>query len=139
MTIFNTVLLLFMLLHGVLIQFSAVAYHIRPLASTRTISQSSSESATLKYRMRSLSVANTPEKSSTKSVSSKLFRVENLPLIGITVGIIAFSFQLSVLYPWHIELHRDFTALEVIQTTLLRYIRSLKCQCIMLQYISFCP
>jgi hypothetical protein len=116
MTIFNRVLLFFLLLHGVLIQFSATAYHIRPVSSTRTKSQSSSESATLKYRMRSLSVANTPEKSTTNSMSSKLFRLENLPLVGITVGIIAFSFQLSVLYPWHIELHRDFTALEVTHT-----------------------
>jgi hypothetical protein len=116
MTIFNRVLLFFLLLHGVLIQFSATAYHTRPVASTRTKSQSSSESVTLKYRMRSLSVANTPEKSATNSMSSKLFRLENLPLVGITVGIIAFSFQLSVLYPWHIELHRDFTALEVTHT-----------------------
>lgn len=49
-----------------------------------------------------------------------IFRQENLPLIGITVGIIAFSFQLSVLFPWHLELHKDFTILEVNRTTLSR-------------------
>ena len=42
-----------------------------------------------------------------------IFKRENIPLIGIAVGIIAFSFQLSVLYPWHVELHSSFNTLEV--------------------------
>lgn len=119
MTILNKVLLVFVLLHG--IQFSVRGYRPRPLTSTRIKSQRSSESATMKYRMRFLSLANTPETSATNWISKNLFRLENLPLIGITVGIIAFSFQLSVLYPWHIELHKDFTALEVKRRILFRY------------------
>ena len=42
-----------------------------------------------------------------------IFKKENIPLIGIAVGMIAFSFQLSVLYPWHVELHGSFSTLEV--------------------------
>jgi hypothetical protein len=39
---------------------------------------------------------------------------KNLPLIGVMVGLSAFSFQIGVLFPWHEELSDQFKALEVI-------------------------
>ena len=39
--------------------------------------------------------------------------LKHLPLVGVMVGISAFSFQIGVLFPWHEELSTQFTALEV--------------------------
>lgn len=60
-----------------------------------------------------LSVLENSPSSDSDLKGSSIFRKENIPIIGIAVGIIAFSFQLSVLYPWHIELHDSFSTLEV--------------------------
>lgn len=113
----NKIALVVMLLHCILIQFSANAFSVRPVTSRIMKSSRSLESATLKYRMGSVASSKVPQQSSS-SDENAIFRQENLPLIGITIGIIAFSFQLSVLFPWHLELHRDFTILEVIRTIL---------------------
>ena len=35
------------------------------------------------------------------------------PVVGVAVGLAAFSFQVLVLYPWHETISEDFQALEV--------------------------
>lgn len=39
--------------------------------------------------------------------------VKKLPLIGIFIGSVALTFQLTVLYPWHDELSAQFDELQV--------------------------
>lgn len=36
---------------------------------------------------------------------------EWLPLLSFLIAICAFTFQVTVLYPWHLELSRDFAKL----------------------------
>ena len=109
----NKILLIFVMVQLLLPRFIVTAYSVRPYLEGKLKSHESSKSSTMECRMRYLSLAKIPETSAPASMIRSLFRLENLPLVGITVGTIAFSFQLSVLYPWHIELHKDFTALEV--------------------------
>lgn len=42
-----------------------------------------------------------------------LFQRKNLPVLGVAIGLIALSFQVFILYPWHEVLRDDFSTLEV--------------------------
>ena len=44
-----------------------------------------------------------------------------IPKIGIAIGLSALTFQIGVLYPWHIELGDEFKALGVSGLILLRF------------------
>lgn len=44
--------------------------------------------------------------------SKKTFNLwEYLPLFSFCIGVCAFLFQITVLYPWHIELSQEFAKL----------------------------
>ena len=49
----------------------------------------------------------------TRVLQYKQAAFQNIPIIGIAIGIMAFSFQIGVLYPWHHELSVQFDSLEV--------------------------
>ena len=50
---------------------------------------------------------------SLQTAARRVFTRENIPAIGICVGITALSFQLVMLYPWHFELSEQFDDLQV--------------------------
>ena len=99
------------------ISVNALRNHLKvEVIPIRSQSASHNPSNTLKDRIRAtialpLSDNNFP---GSDGKYDAIFKRENIPLIGIAVGIIAFSFQLSVLYPWHVELHSSFNTLEVV-------------------------
>ena len=39
-----------------------------------------------------------------------------LPLVSFVIGTTALTFQITVLYPWHIELDNEFKQLKLDQT-----------------------
>ncbi len=43
-----------------------------------------------------------------------IFRRENIPVFGTVVGVAALAFQMSILYPWHDELSKQFFELQVL-------------------------
>ena len=52
--------------------------------------------------------------SSGAAKSEKLFwSRDNIPVFALTIGAIAFCFQVTVLYPWHHVLSKQIDALEV--------------------------
>jgi hypothetical protein len=52
--------------------------------------------------------AYTPEKRSEREA----FLAKWIPRISLIIGICAFIFQVTVLYPWHLELSEEFAALS---------------------------
>jgi hypothetical protein len=49
-----------------------------------------------------------------------------LPLISLVIGTTALTFQITVLYPWHIELDNEFKQLKLDQTVKLDEYHKLK-------------
>ena len=56
----------------------------------------------------SLDTAHTPENRSAREA----FLAKWVPRISLIVGLCAFIFQVTVLYPWHLELSEQFAALS---------------------------
>ena len=45
-------------------------------------------------------------------VKDMLLRYQKwIPYISLVIGLMALTFQITVLYPWHLELSEDFKAL----------------------------
>lgn len=46
------------------------------------------------------------------NIADLLFKYQKwIPVISLIIAICAFTFQVTVLYPWHLELSEDFKAL----------------------------
>lgn len=98
------------------VQHSSLAFRVNvnqrivSKSSTSTVSSFQSASSYNNRRIFPLQISNNPEIENSKK---SLFRLENLPFVVVVVSVMAFTFQYTTLYPWHIALHDYFEALEV--------------------------
>lgn len=97
---------------------SALVPSVKNVVQTRKI-ENFAELQSMKFSTNRMPLSLRSESPVTPASDSSVFKLENLPLIGLFFGILAFCFQLSVLYPWHLELHSNFEVLEVSRTALL--------------------
>ena len=62
-----------------------------------------------------------------------LVKSNSVPLIGATIGLIALTFQISVLYPWHVELSNQFNSLESVTSNMKNQLKELENQIVKLE------
>ena len=96
---------------------SALVPSVKNVVQTRKI-ENFAELQSMRFSSNRMPTSLRSESPVTPASDSSVFKLENLPLIGLFFGILAFCFQLSVLYPWHLELHSNFDVLEVSHTAL---------------------